>query len=138
MATGTVTCSHIFQSSLELGVGQFLIRDTTFADALGSNQNMLKNVNGGRQALLHNFPNNLDTVIPPGLADIKKVELYSKIRHFVPEKYWPSLCPHPGDDVLKKISSTKSEKRKEKKIAANNVTFHSKQAQGSSSIVAFS
>jgi len=64
MSVGTVNCSHFFQSSLALGAGQFHIHDTTFADSLGSNQNMLKNMNAGRQALLESFPNDLDTIIP--------------------------------------------------------------------------
>ena len=59
---------------------------------------------------------------PPGLREIKQVELYTKYRPLVPRIYQDELCPRPSDKVLERISSERREKgrnkRQAKKVAA--------------------
>jgi hypothetical protein len=59
-----------------------------------------------RDILLFQEPEALE---PPGLKEIKQVELYQKWRKFVPDEFQDEICPKPSDEVLNKI---KEEKRK--------------------------
>ena len=52
----------------------------------------------------------------PGIAGIKKVELYTKWRKLIPNHYQDSMCPKPDDSVLLKIKRAKAKKAKDKLI----------------------
>ena len=54
-------------------------------------------------------PNEIEA---PGLADIKKAELFCKWRELIPEPYRDDICPHPGEDVLEKVKNSKKKKKK--------------------------
>ena len=47
---------------------------------------------------------------PPGLREIKQVELYTKYRKYVPEQWQDETCPRPADAVLEKFKVEKNEK----------------------------
>jgi len=60
-----------------------------------------------------NFPSS----IPPGLPAIKQLDLYEKVRKYVPKKYKDTLCPKPSKDVIlygKKQKKEKSQNRRKK------------------------
>ena len=46
----------------------------------------------------------------PGIADIKKVELYTKWRKLIPSQFQDEICPKPEDNVLLKIKAQKAKK----------------------------
>ena len=52
---------------------------------------------------------------PPGLSDIKQVELYAKWRKFIPSPFQDEICPKPSDEVLDRVKGSKKEKREKKK-----------------------
>ena len=62
-----------------------------------------------KQALLEGFTT-VATIPPPGISAIKQVELYSKFRDLLPQKYQDITCPYPGDAIMLKIKKEKNEK----------------------------
>jgi len=133
--TGTVTGSHFFQSTLQQP-GMLCVSDTTFHDLLGKEQNLIKNSNK-KYKLLNNFLNDLGTIILPRLADIKKVELYSKIWPYIPEEYWPTLCPNPGEEVTQRVNKTCSKQHSmKKKVVEQTNTKRKHKDPPASSVVA--
>ena len=52
---------------------------------------------------------------PPGLPEMKQVDLYFKFRPFVPDEYKDNICPKPPDDVIQRIQGQSN-----KKSAARN------------------
>ena len=66
--------------------------------------------------------NSLSVLFPelekvPGIADIKKVELYTKWRKLIPSQYQDEICPKPEDNVLLKVKAQKAKKTKAKLAA---------------------
>jgi len=114
--SGTVNRAHIFQCDSQNPMILW-IGDTTQMGAHESIQNLAKN-SDQRQEILKNFPGNIATINPPGLPDVKKVEMYSKYRSFLPNEFQDVLCPFPGQDVIDRINKTRNEKRTEKKKPA--------------------
>lgn len=53
--------------------------------------------------------------IPPGLPPIKQLDLYDKVRKYVPEEYKDILCPKPSSDVIVLGKKQKKEKTKRQK-----------------------
>lgn len=68
----------------------------------------------------------MDVDPPPGIPNIKKVELFEKFRPLLPQQCRDETCPHPGQDVIEDVKGTKNEKsrnraaetRKRKKISS--------------------
>ena len=60
---------------------------------------------------------NLEQLVPPPLRAIKQVELYSKWRPLIPEKYRDITCPKPSDEIIESIKSEKREKVKKRTAA---------------------
>ena len=62
---------------------------------------------------------------PPGMQDVKQVDLCQKCRRFIPKTYQNEICPKPSADKIQLIKSQRSatsKKRKEKlKAIKNNV-----------------
>lgn len=56
---------------------------------------------------------------PPGIPDIKRVELYEKWRRLVPVSYQQEMCPDPGLEVRNKVKSAAKD-RKERRNAERN------------------
>jgi hypothetical protein len=42
----------------------------------------------------------LETLTPPGLTQIKQVELYKKFWPYMPPRHWDENCPRPSNVVL--------------------------------------
>ena len=53
----------------------------------------------------------------PEIADIKKVELYTKWRKLIPDSYQDEMCPKPNDEIINKVKRDKAKKAKDKLIA---------------------
>lgn len=53
--------------------------------------------------------------IPPGLPAVKQLDLYEKVRKYVPEKYKDILCPKPSNDVIVFGKEQKKVKRKNRR-----------------------
>jgi hypothetical protein len=54
--------------------------------------------------------------VPPGLTDIKQLDLYEKVRKYVPDEYKDNLCPKPSNDVMIRGKNKKKENRKNKSL----------------------
>jgi hypothetical protein len=52
---------------------------------------------------------------PPGLKEIKQVELFSKFRKFLNPANWEKTCPYPGDEVMERIRKQRNVKNVAKK-----------------------
>ncbi len=81
---------------------------------------------GQQQEILKNFPDNLAAIVLPGLADIKKVEMYLKYRSFLLNEFQDLLYPFPRQDVLDRINKMQNEKRTEKKKPAQQKAVSTK------------
>ena len=57
---------------------------------------------------------NLKVLDPPGVTEVKQVDLWKEWRKVVPAQYWQFICPKPSDDVLVRAR----EKGKAKRAAA--------------------
>jgi hypothetical protein len=55
----------------------------------------------------------LQPLTPPGLKEIKQVELWTKWRKFIPHQFQDEICPKPDVGVLQRIKSEKNEKLKQ-------------------------
>jgi hypothetical protein len=51
-----------------------------------------------------------ETLKPPGLRQIKQVELYKKFRPCVPRKYWAETCPKTTDEVIDLVRKERANK----------------------------
>ena len=60
----------------------------------------------------------LSTLTPPGLKDIKKVEMYTKWQKILPPYAQDITCPYPREKVMKKTSEERRQKHTKKKAAA--------------------
>ena len=70
----------------------------------------------------------IDVLIPPGLPEIKQVELHCKWAEIVPIAYHKEVCPRPPDDVIERVRNGKNKNRKAKRKAAE-MTQESSQSQ---------
>jgi hypothetical protein len=52
---------------------------------------------------------------PPGLKEIKQVELWTKFRRFLKRENQDLTCPYPGDDVIDRIRKQRNAKMVTKK-----------------------
>ena len=80
-----------------------------------------KYIDKDRKTVMKQEQETIAMLPPPGLRDIKQVELYKKWRKFMPDEKTVNLvCPKPPDDVLMRVSKEKSNKRKEKAEITQN------------------
>ena len=56
----------------------------------------------------------LKNVPPPGLREIKQVELFTKWRKFVLAEFQDEICPKPPDEVIASVQKTRSDNNKER------------------------
>ena len=60
---------------------------------------------------------------PPGLNELKQVELYTKWRKIVPKEHWESTCPKPRQEILDRVKNEKKVKaRKRKQVKDEKLT----------------
>ena len=67
-----------------------------------------------RQQAIANMEQNLEQLNAPPLRPIKQVELYSKWRPLIPERYQDETCPKPSDEVIASIKAENREKHKKR------------------------
>eukprot|EP00536_Pseudo-nitzschia_multiseries_P010457 jgi/Psemu1/25999/gm1.25999_g len=56
----------------------------------------------------------LKTLLPTGIKEIKKIELYEKWRKLVPAEFAGIICPYPGDEVMRKFKDERNHKARER------------------------
>jgi hypothetical protein len=74
----------------------------------------------GVERLLEMKNFSLETLKPPGLREIKQVELYKKWRQYVDPQYWDEMCPESSDAVIQHVKSDKVDRRKQTIERANS------------------
>jgi hypothetical protein len=77
-----------------------------------------------RSAVLFAFV--LETSKPPGLCQIKQVELYKKFRPFVPRHFLDKTCLKSAEEVLAQVKDETAKKRKMKQATATVTASKSK------------
>ena len=75
----------------------------------------LPNTEESRKQVLRRGPTN--RLKAPGLSNVKQAHLYTKWRKLVPVEFKDLMCPHPGEDVLKKQKAIQKKKRAAKALA---------------------
>ena len=92
----------------------------TVEDFLPTNRNKKAKVMDAeaRKNAIDKMLSELKILEPPGLREIKQVELYIKWGPLMPsDKERNETCPKPSDEVLAKVKDERNEKQKEKKQA---------------------
>ena len=56
-----------------------------------------------------------NAALPPGLSDLKEVELCTNCRTFVPPKFKDEMCPKPSDDFIERVKMKRKEKNNMRK-----------------------
>ena len=59
----------------------------------------------------------LETLVAPGIPEIKQVDLYRKWRKIVPSEYWVATCPTPSPAVLERHKKKDAAKRLARVVA---------------------
>ena len=52
--------------------------------------------------IINDIPTTLE---PTGLAELKQIQLFTKWRKFVPDKFKDNICPKPPNELFQKIYS---------------------------------
>ena len=55
-----------------------------------------------------------DLETAPEISEIKQVELFSKWRKLIPDRYQNEICPKPNEDIIVRVKQTKAKKAKER------------------------
>jgi hypothetical protein len=71
----------------------------------------------------------MEALKPPGLRPIKQVQLFKKIRPYVPCEHWAKLCPEPSEEIMNVVKHEKSDKIKLKLVGASEATFIRKETK---------
>jgi hypothetical protein len=105
---GTIQNNHVFSVSSEEPT-KMIVKTSDDADPVVMDLKLSTKVhNNDRATELENYI--LTPIQPPGLKEIKQVELYSKFRRFVPEEFKDIICPKPSDEILSNIKQARSDK----------------------------
>jgi hypothetical protein len=109
--TGNTKQMQLFYSSAE-DPGVLYAKETNESNSV-LKMDMRRGSGSEREALLKDFELEL---LPPlndcdGIKYIKQVELFSKWRKHVPDKYKSPLYDHPGDDVIQTVKDDHKKKR---------------------------
>ena len=70
-----------------------------------------------RRRLIKEDLANMNPMVPIGLRNIKKVELATKWRKFVPTEYQDDICPIPTNEVIESVRKDLSKKNKKNRPA---------------------
>ena len=116
MVTGTVLINHVFFVDKNDPTTLKIHHYTGSSHAENpDDRDFRKNNDENRKRAMKRNQAKIKMLTPPGLRDIKQVELYKKWRKFMPDKETANLvCPKPPDDVMQRVSKEKSVKRKAK------------------------
>jgi hypothetical protein len=85
-------------------------RSSNLADASTYIYPIVKGTITSREMRLTKLNTKLVMLQPPGLREIKQVELYTKYRKYIPQQWQNETCPQPDDGVLEKFKIEKNEK----------------------------
>mmetsp|Transcript_29630 Transcript_29630/g.43116 ORF Transcript_29630/g.43116 Transcript_29630/m.43116 type:complete len:98 (+) Transcript_29630:515-808(+) len=90
-----------------------------------------------RSVAIKNMLSELQPLPPPGIQDIKQVEMYTKWRHLLPDYAKDVTCPKPSDTVIKKIRDERNAKAKarQNKGEANQSVKGDKNVESSDIII---
>lgn len=75
-------------------------------------QELCKNGTACRKEILRK--DRPDTIPEPGVKDIKRVELFTKYRPFLPEEFQNKTYPYPGKEVMDLIKAKKNATARER------------------------
>ena len=114
--SGTVNRSHMFIMDSK-HPGKLILKDSTSEEERVQNLKCGDLTNDERIIAINNDLKQMKPITPPGLKQIKRVELGTKWRKLVPEQYADDICPRPSKELL--ASHKKSERERKKQNAGN-------------------
>jgi hypothetical protein len=71
----------------------------------------------------------MEALQPPGLRPIKQVELFKKIRPFIPRAHWAELCPKPSEEVMDMVKQERSDNIKSNIVGDSQSTDAKKETK---------
>lgn len=111
----TIIPNHIFRAMSSSPRGTVATQtDTSTAEVLQSIRRPSAGETDTERAtrMLHVIKNQMFCLEPPGLKEIKIVELATKWRKFVPPEYQDEICPIPPQELLNRIKEQRKNKNK--------------------------
>jgi len=114
LVSGTIKQNHMF-CGFSKTPGRLFVSRTSAPIAENMVQELKKGKDADRKKILDHPERHLPVMEPPSLRNIKKVELFTKWRKYVPQQYRSPLYDDPGKDVLDEVNEEKKNKRKKVK-----------------------
>jgi hypothetical protein len=106
---GTICVNHIFKVDKEEDVMKIQCYMHDCAEVI--HQPMPKRCGKlGKEQLAALKAAPLDTLKPPGIREIKQLELSKKCRKYVDSTYWDMMCPEPLSSMMDQVKNDKLEK----------------------------
>jgi hypothetical protein len=118
LEAGTIQRNHVF--SVKKNWDSIGMEKREHIDADTVVQNLLKKGQHAGMPERNELLNErfLEKCAKPGLREIKQVELYTKLKKFVPLQWRDEICPKPSDETLIRVKMGKAAKAKERAGAA--------------------
>ena len=102
-------CNHIFTVKDDAVSTMNLKADDIGTTVARAPQNLRKGRRDQTSCRKATLRSDQPDIIPePGIQEIKQVELFTKFRPLLPEKYQDVTCPFPGQEIMDRIKATKN------------------------------
>jgi flagellar biosynthesis GTPase FlhF len=111
IAPGTINKNHMFWVDKSAPTTLHL---KEWTEGIASSQNLIlgKDSTEERREAMRSYA--FKGLKPPGLSELKQVDLYLKYRPFIPPEHQDEICPRPSDEVMEKIKKERNEKQRGK------------------------
>jgi hypothetical protein len=111
IAPGTINKNHMFWVDKSAPTTLHL---KEWTKGIASSQNLIlgKDSTEERREAMRSYA--FKGLKPPGLSELKQVDLYLKYRPFIPPEHQDEICPRPSDEVMEKIKKERNEKQRGK------------------------
>ena len=108
---GTINKNHMFWVEKSAPT---TLHMKEWTEGLASSQNLLLGTDSieERRKAMRSYA--FKRLKPPGLSELKQVDLYLKYRPFIPPEHQDEICPRPSDAVMEKVKKERNEKQRGK------------------------
>jgi hypothetical protein len=113
LVSGTTHKTHIFSAERE-NKTTLLLRDDDLPETPQTTQDLLKKGTNTPDRYASLRTPQLVTLAPPGIPDIKQVELFSKYRALIPVEFQDETCPDPGVIITGGVKRERNTKRRDR------------------------
>ena len=111
IAPGTINKNHMFWVEKSAPT---TLHMKEWTQGLASSQNLLLGTDSmeERREAMRSYA--FKRLKPPGLSELKQVDLYLKYRPFIPPEHQDDICPRPSDEIMEKVKKDRNEKQRGK------------------------